>query len=195
MTYRLPLLVIGVVGSRKIYFGGAVYCCFTLLIIGILGFVKKADVGYAIGAILIAQNLVYSCKSPDSLFCFKPDLSISDVALAFSLASLGPVCYFIVSDMPSTRLRAKTVVLARLAYNIIGLPVNVLTQRMLNPAALNWGAKAGFFWMGSCILCAVYLVSRWPNSWSSLVDSYLGHLLTQYFRLPETRGRSFGEPF
>jgi SP family general alpha glucoside:H+ symporter-like MFS transporter len=96
--------------------------------------INKPNIGYGVGAILIAQNLVYS-------------------------STIGPVCYTIVAEMPSTRLRAKTVVLARLAYNLMGLPVNVLAQRQINPAAWNWGAKAGFFWMGSCILCSIYLVS------------------------------------
>ena len=42
---------------------------------------------------------------------------------------------------------------------------------MLNPSAWNWGAKAGFFWAGTCALCAVWT----------------------YFRLPEPKGRTYGE--
>jgi SP family general alpha glucoside:H+ symporter-like MFS transporter len=42
---------------------------------------------------------------------------------------------------------------------------------MLNPSAWNWGAKAGFFWAGTCLLCAVWT----------------------YFRLPEPKGRTYAE--
>jgi MFS transporter, SP family, general alpha glucoside:H+ symporter len=42
---------------------------------------------------------------------------------------------------------------------------------MLNPTAWNWGAKAGLFWVGMNILNLTYA----------------------YFRLPETRGRTYGE--
>jgi SP family general alpha glucoside:H+ symporter-like MFS transporter len=42
---------------------------------------------------------------------------------------------------------------------------------MLNPTAWNWGAKAGLFWVGMNVLNMTYA----------------------YFRLPETRGRTYGE--
>ena len=48
---------------------------------------------------------------------------------------------------------------------------NVITPRMLNPTAWGWGAKAGFFWAGTSLLGLVW-------SWG---------------RLPEPKGRTFGE--
>ncbi len=42
---------------------------------------------------------------------------------------------------------------------------------MLNPTAWNWKGKAGFFWAGMCFLC----------------------FLWTYFRLPEPKGRTYGE--
>lgn len=73
--------------------------------------------------------------------------------------------------MPSTRLRPKTVVLARSVYNVFGIVNAVLTPYMLNPSAWNWKGKAGFFWGATCALCAVYC----------------------YFRLPEPSGKTYGE--
>lgn len=75
------------------------------------------------------------------------------------------------AELASTRLRQKTVVLARNWYNIGSIINNVLTPRMLNPTAWNWGAKSGLFYAGTCFLCLV---------WS-------------YFRLPEPKGRTYGE--
>ncbi|KAK5017719.1 hypothetical protein LTR39_001384 [Cryomyces antarcticus] len=42
---------------------------------------------------------------------------------------------------------------------------------MLNPTAWDWGPKAAFFWVGVCFLCLIWT----------------------YFRLPEPKGRSYGE--
>lgn len=85
--------------------------------------------------------------------------------------TVGPLTYCLVAEVPSTRLRVKTVVLARVAYNVNSIVTNVLMQRMLNPLAWNWRAKSCFFWAGSCMLCIVYC----------------------YYRLPETFGLSFHE--
>lgn len=43
--------------------------------------------------------------------------------------------------------------------------------QMLNPSAWNWKGKAGLFWAGTSFLC----------------------LLWTYFRLPEPKGRTYGE--
>lgn len=45
--------------------------------------------------------------------------------------------------MSSTRLRAKTVVLARAAYNVMGIINAIIMPKFLNVEALNWGAKTG----------------------------------------------------
>jgi SP family general alpha glucoside:H+ symporter-like MFS transporter len=79
--------------------------------------------------------------------------------------------YSLVSEISSTRLRNKTVVLARNLYNITGLIANVLTPHFLNPNAWNWGAKTGFFWAVVGALCAVWT----------------------YYRVPEPKGRSYAE--
>ncbi|KAI7354904.1 sugar porter family MFS transporter [Hortaea werneckii] len=86
-------------------------------------------------------------------------------------ATVGPVCYSLVAELASTRVRNKTVVLARNLYNITGIVANVLTPHMLNPDSWDWGAKAGFFWGGSCALCALWT----------------------YYRLPEPKRRTYAE--
>ncbi|KAH8704848.1 general substrate transporter [Talaromyces proteolyticus] len=86
--------------------------------------------------------------------------------------SVAPVVYTIVSEIPSSRLRAKSIILARNAYNIINLAfVNIISYRQLNASAWNWGPKACFFWAGINLLMNLYL----------------------YFRLPETKGRTYAE--
>ncbi|KAF9730464.1 hypothetical protein PMIN06_001315 [Paraphaeosphaeria minitans] len=136
------------VGRRTLYVWGLVAMLSILLIIGFLGIAPpgNASVQWAIGAMLIIFTFVYD-------------------------ASVGPVCYCLVAEIPSSRLRQKTVVLARNWYNIGSIIGNIMTPRMLNPSAWDWGAKSAFFWAGTCFLCLVWT----------------------YFRLPEPKGRTYGE--
>ncbi|KAI0137149.1 hypothetical protein BJ170DRAFT_699302 [Xylariales sp. AK1849] len=91
---------------------------------------------------------------------------------AVSNFSVGPVVYTIVSEIPSSRLRAKSIILARNAYNAINIAfVNVIAYRQLNPNEWNWGPKSAFFWAGINAIFTTYI----------------------FFRLPETKGRTFAE--
>ena len=85
--------------------------------------------------------------------------------------SIGPVAYTIVPEIPSARLRSKTASLARNAYNVFSIANNILTNYQINETSWNWKGKTGFFWAGSCVLCYVWA----------------------YFRLPETKNRTFAE--
>ncbi|ORY35759.1 general substrate transporter [Naematelia encephala] len=80
----------------------------------------------------------------------------------------GPLTYTIVTDIPSTRLRAKTVVIARAGFLCSAVFMATLVNYQINATAWNWRGKAGFFWAGFCLLVAI---------WS-------------YFRLPETKDRT-----
>ncbi|KAG5990877.1 hypothetical protein E4U54_004015 [Claviceps lovelessii] len=135
-------------GRRTLYLSGQTIMCILLLVIGCTAFAGRSNAGaqWAIGSMLLVYTFTYD-------------------------ATVGPVCYSLVSELTSTRLRTKSVILARNAYNIVGIITNIITPRMLNPSAWNWGAKAGFFWAATCFLCALWT----------------------YFRLPEPKGRTYGE--
>lgn len=135
-------------GRRKLYLSGEVICLILLIIIGFLGIAPSSNINaqWAIGSMLLVYVFTYD-------------------------ATIGPVCYSLVAELSSTRLRNKTVVLARNFYNVVGICTNILTPRMLNPTAWGWGAKAAFFWAGLCALC----------------------LLWTFFRLPEPKGRTYAE--
>lgn len=135
-------------GRRTLYLAGQTFMCALLLIVGFCGIASKDNSGaqWAIGSLLLVYTFTYD-------------------------ATVGPVCYSLVAELSSTRLRQKTVVLARNFYNIIGISTNILTPRMLNPTAWGWGAKSAFFWAGMCALC-------W--AWT-------------FFRLPEPKGRTYAE--
>jgi SP family general alpha glucoside:H+ symporter-like MFS transporter len=100
------------VGRRTLYVCGDLGMVSILLIIGFVGIVPEGNVGaqWAVGALLLVFACVYNL-------------------------SVGPICYAIVAEIPSTRLRQKTVVLARNFYNLASVITNILTPRMLNPGA------------------------------------------------------------
>lgn len=57
--------------------------------------------------------------------------------LTFSL-TVGPVGWAIPAEVSSTRLRSKTVVLARTSYYVAQIVANVIQPYMMNPSAWNW---------------------------------------------------------
>ncbi|KPM40749.1 General alpha-glucoside permease [Neonectria ditissima] len=140
--------LMGRFGRRTLYLYGQLAMCFFLLAIGCTAFAGRENVAaqWAIGSLLLVYTFTYDC-------------------------TVGPVCYSLVAELTSTRLRTKSVVLARNTYNIVGIITNIITPRMLNPSAWDWGAKSGFFWAGTCLCCAVWT----------------------YFRLPEPKGRTYAE--
>ncbi|KAI5254627.1 sugar transporter [Aureobasidium subglaciale] len=133
-------------GRATIYMSGLTFMFFCLVAIGGLGFTTSKHAELAIGILLIISTLA-------------------------NMITIGPVCYPIVAETPSGRLRYKTITIGRFVYNLTGIFSNSVTPRMISASAWNWGAKAGFFYAGTNLLC---------NVWC-------------WFRLPETKDRSFGE--
>ncbi|EMG46551.1 putative maltose permease, partial [Candida maltosa Xu316] len=133
-------------GRFPIYFYGLCAMTVLLLLTGGMGTSDKKSLSMATGTMLLLYTFVY-------------DLTI------------GPLCYCIVGEIPSSKLRAKTVMLARNLYNIAGIIVAIVTPYMLNPTEWNWKAKSAFLWAGFAIASAIWV----------------------YFELPETRGRTFAE--
>jgi SP family general alpha glucoside:H+ symporter-like MFS transporter len=136
------------VGRRTLYLWGLGIMFSILAIVGFMGIPSNPvpALGYVSGVLLM-------------LFVFTYDLTV------------GPVCYCLVSEIPSTRLRIKSVVLARNFYNVASIVANFLNPPILNPSAWNLRGKGGFIWCGFCLL---------SFTWT-------------YFRLPEPKGLSAGE--
>ncbi|OCT53771.1 maltose permease MAL31 [Cladophialophora carrionii] len=85
--------------------------------------------------------------------------------------SAGQLGWALPAEIGSTRLRQKTVCLARNVSNISGTIGGTLENYFMNPQAWNLQGYTGFVWGG----CA-WLVFIWA-----------------YFRLPETKDRTFHE--
>ncbi|CRK21131.1 hypothetical protein BN1708_013007, partial [Verticillium longisporum] len=87
--------------------------------------------------------------------------------------TLGPLTYSLVGEMSSTRLKAKTVVIGRACYLVAGLFNLFLTPKMLEDTPNGWGLGPQ-----SALVFA---------GWNAVFFAWA------FFRLPETKGRSFAE--
>jgi SP family general alpha glucoside:H+ symporter-like MFS transporter len=85
--------------------------------------------------------------------------------------SVGPLPYVISAEVGSAQLRSKTIAVARGSYVITQIANTVAAPYVLNPTAGNLKGKGAFI----------------PFSFMAVL------LVWSYFRLPETKGRSFEE--
>lgn len=133
------------VGRRKLYVTGLGIMFTVLMLVGFLGIPSHTTPGLSYGSAALLL-----------VFVFTYDLTV------------GPVTYCLISEIPSTRLRIKSAVLARNCYNIASICANFLNPPILNPTVWNLKGKGGFIWAPFCLICFV---------WS-------------FFRLPEPKGRT-----
>ncbi|KZM28416.1 uncharacterized protein EKO05_0004852 [Ascochyta rabiei] len=135
-------------GRRKMYLTGLSAISLILLIVGFIGLAPKSNKSASLaGGILIILMI----------FCFQ--------------LSIGPICYTLAAEIPSSRLRVKTVALSRASYNSIVFVTNTIMPKMVGVNDWNWGAKGGFFWAGIAVLFIIW----------------------GYFRLPESKGLTYSE--
>ncbi|KAK4226086.1 hypothetical protein QBC38DRAFT_481481 [Podospora fimiseda] len=131
-----------VAGRRSIYFWGLIGMSVLLVGCGCASFAPDGKTaGWAAGGVLAVYTLVY-------------DLTV------------GPICYSIVSEIPSVRRRATTLSVARCTYLLANLINHFLTPKMVSDDAgsWGWGAKTGFVYAGLCLLGATYTFFRLPET-------------------------------
>ncbi|KAJ5734064.1 hypothetical protein N7493_002850 [Penicillium malachiteum] len=85
--------------------------------------------------------------------------------------TVGPLAFIIVGEISSTRLRSKSISLGRNAYNVANIFSSVVAPYTLNPGQGDWKGKTAFLAAG----CG-FVIFIWA-----------------YFRLPESRGRTYEE--
>lgn len=89
----------------------------------------------------------------------------------FYNSGIGPIAYVVCSELPTGRLRTKTVSLGLAVGNALSCMWSFVLPYMFNPDQANMGSKINFIFGGCCAL-AIY---------------------TFYFHLPESANRSFEE--
>lgn len=134
-------------GRRTIYLTGMLTMSLTLMVIGILNvWNDRQAVGYVQAVLTLVWTFVFQL-------------------------SVGQLGFAIPAEIGSTRLRQKTICLARNSYYVVSIISQVLQPYFMNPSELNLKGYTGFIW-GS----TAFLVFVWA-----------------FFRLPESRGRTYEE--
>lgn len=134
------------VGRRRLYMTGMAFMALLLFIIGCLTLSHDSNAKWGQAALCIIWLLTFSL-------------------------TVGPVGWAIPAEVSATRLRSKTVVLARNAYYLAQIVANVIEPYMMNPTAWNWKGYTGYFW---------FVFAFFTLVWA-------------FFRLPESKGRSFSD--
>ncbi|EKJ74259.1 hypothetical protein NXS19_005883 [Fusarium pseudograminearum] len=135
------------IGRRTLYVWACGVCTVLMLLIGILASVPQSQsVSFGQAGIVLIWEIVF-------------------------YATIGPVCYAIIGEIPAVNVRSKSICLARIAYYISQILNNTYGPYMINPTEGDWKGKVGYFWAGLSLLTFVWA----------------------YFRLPETKDRSFEE--
>lgn len=140
-------LLMPYLGRRVIYLWGMLSMTIILFIIGILNIKTSTD------GIGITQAVLTLCWT----FVFQ--------------LSVGQLGWALPAEVGSTRLRQKTICLARNSYYVIGVIANILEPYFMNPTQWDMKGYTGFVWGGTALCTFIWA----------------------YFRLPETKDRTFEE--
>jgi SP family general alpha glucoside:H+ symporter-like MFS transporter len=143
------------IGRRPLWLSGLTYCAISLWIVALLSFAKNYKTTPAYSWVQAVLLIV--------------------VQFIFAL-SLGALGYIVSSEIPSTRLRAKTLSLTASINGFTYLILTVMGPVLLNPGAANAGAKTEFLFGGISTICLVWGYFRLPEvSIDSSASAY--HLL------------------
>lgn len=139
--------LLNIFGRRSIYVVGLGLLAILMFVIGFIEVGTNSEGGsYAMGSVVLIWLFVY-------------------------YLTIGPICYAIISETSSMRLRAKSVCLSRISYYITQIVGYTAEPYMVNPTEGNLKGKTGFVWGATCFLCFIWA----------------------FFRLPETKGRTYEE--
>ncbi|TQN66082.1 Maltose permease MAL31 [Colletotrichum shisoi] len=139
-------------GRRRIYLWGMFSMATILFVIGILDRVGRMPNAATepIGWVQASLTLVWT-------FIFQ--------------LSVGQLGWAIPAEVGSTRLRQKTICVARFTYYVMSLLASTIQPYFINPNAWNLKGTTGFVWGSSAFATFVWA----------------------FFRLPETKGRTYEE--
>lgn len=129
-------------GRRTMWLGGLAAEIGCLVTIGTLGFFLELSKGaaWASAVILVLFAVVYNF-------------------------TVGPVCYTIVAETPSTRMKTATNSIARGIYIAFSIGNLFLVPNLLEPKPQGWGlgTRAALVWAGTSLACFCWAYFRLPE--------------------------------
>lgn len=127
--------------------------------------------GYTVLVVLLLLIGILSFPAEHSGSVKWAQAGITMIWVATYSTTIGPLAFTLASEMSATCLRAQSISLARNTYNLASLVSNIVEPYMINPGEGNLKGKTAFIWFGTAL----------PT------------LIWAYFRLPETKGRTYEE--
>lgn len=97
--------------------------------------------------------------------------SLMDIWTFCYQMTVGPICFVLISEISSTRLRGRTIAIATAVQAVASIVFTIAIPYMLAPNEADWKGHAGYLFGGISAICLVWC----------------------YFRLPESRRRTFEE--
>jgi SP family general alpha glucoside:H+ symporter-like MFS transporter len=152
---------------------GFIGTCFSWVLLVKFGRRIIYNTGLAMMAVLMILVGIIDCmpnydKRPGLAWAQASILLVWNFCFDFSV---GPVCYVLISEVSATTVRAKTIAAATAIQALAAIVTTVAIPYMINPDQANMRGKIGFFFGGLSLISWV---------WS-------------YFRVPETKGRTYEE--
>jgi sugar porter (SP) family MFS transporter len=152
---------------------GFVGTCFSWLLLVKFGRRRIYNTGLAMMAVLMILVGIIDClpnykQRPGLAWTQASLLMVWNFCFDFSV---GPVCYVLISEVSATTVRAKTIATATAIQALAAIVTTVAIPYMINPDQANMRGKIGFFFGGLSLI-----------SW-----------IWSYFRVPETKGRTYEE--
>lgn len=154
-------------GDTAIAFCGTIFSWFLISKFG-----RRSLFVSGLAVLTIVLALIGVCSAASASVGSKwAQSSLSIAWLGIYSSTVGPVCYAIIAETSSTRLRAKSVALARNSYSVVNILANTAEPYLINPSELGLKGRTGFVWMATCFIALVWA----------------------FFRLPECKGRTYEE--
>ena len=91
-------------------------------------------------------------------------ISLLYIAGAIYNLTIGPLCYSILSEVPSIRLRSKCIAVAIAFDAVYGIVTNFITPYLVNPGEANAQGKVDFLWGGLSLFSFLWCFFRLPET-------------------------------
>ena len=143
MSTFMSMVAMRSIGRRAMWIGGLMTEIICLVAIGTMAFYLSSEKGtlcWVIAGFLVVYAAVYNF-------------------------TIGPVCYTIVAETPSTRLKTSTNAIARALYILVAIANLFLVPNLLEAKPAGWGlgARAALVWAGTATLCLIWAWFRLPE--------------------------------
>jgi SP family general alpha glucoside:H+ symporter-like MFS transporter len=128
-------------GRRTMIFAGMAGMVITLLLIGVLSYpaVHNHDATRAQAALILLWQGIYSL-------------------------TVGAQAFAVTAEISATRVRSKTISLARNSYNVVQIIANTVEPYLINPTEANLKGKTALVWTALAFLALIWCIFRLPET-------------------------------